>query len=124
MRKSTIVVLVLSILLLVCGFGLSVYGVYLSAPHYTSYHYGDGFYGYSVRYRLEMPGNGTGFTEFGRLIFDSGLVMMAIFVILYLNNRKEEKIEHKKAAAFDEKERKEAKAEAVDATVHEEEKKE
>ena len=49
---------------------------------------------------------------------------MAIFVILYLNNRKDEKIGNEKAAAFDERDRADAKANAVDAEIHEEEKKE
>lgn len=124
MRKSTIVVLVLSILLLVAGLGLSVYGVYLDSPHYTAYRYGNGFYSYSVHYRMDFPGQGNGYTEFGRLVFDSGLIAMAIFVILYLNNRKDEKIGDEKAAAFDERDRADAKANAVDAEIHEEEKKE
>ena len=73
---------------------------------------------------MDFPGQGNGYTEFGRLVFDSGLIAMAIFVILYLNNRKDEKIGNEKAAAFDERDRADAKANAVDAEIHEEEKKE
>ena len=116
MRKSTVAVLVISIVLLVAGIGLSAYGVYLNAPHYASYHYGEGFCSYSVRYRLDMPGGGNGFTAFGRLSFDAGLVLMAIFVFLLVSDKKDEKIvtkaEHEKA-----------KSEAIDVSAQSEEEK-
>ena len=118
MRKSTVAVLVISIVLLVAGIGLSAYGVYLNAPHYASYHYGEGFYSYSVRYRLDMPGNGNGFTAFGRLSFDAGLVLMAIFVFLLVSNKKNEKIAEKKAGNFAKAEHEKAKNEAIDVSAN------
>ena len=123
MRKSTVAVLVISIVLLVAGIGLSAYGVYLNAPHYASYHYGEGFYSYSVRYRLDMPGNGNGFTAFGRLSFDAGLVLMAIFVFLLVSNKKNEKIAEKKAGNFTKAEHEKAKNEAIDVSAQSEEEK-
>lgn len=123
MRKSTVAVLVISIVLLVAGIGLSAYGVYLNVPHYASYHYGEGFYSYSVRYRLDMPGNGNGFTAFGRLSFDAGLVLMAIFVFLLVSNRKNEKIADRKAGNFTKAEHEKAKSEAIDVSAQSEEEK-
>ena len=123
MRKSTVAVLVISIVLLVAGIGLSAYGVYLNAPHYASYHYGEGFYSYSVRYRLDMPGGGNGFTAFGRLSFDAGLVLMAIFVFLIVSDKKDEKIADRKAGNFTKAEHEKAKSEAIDVSDQSEEEK-
>ena len=123
MRKSTVAVLVISIILLVAGIGLSAYGVYLNAPHYASYHYGEGFYSYSVRYRLDMPGNGNGFTAFGRLSFDAGLVNKKNFVFLLVSNKKNEKIAEKKAGNFTKAEHEKAKNEAIDVSAQSEEEK-
>ena len=85
MRKSAIVTLVLSILLILLGLGLVVYSVYIDMPHPQVYSYsGHGYsYTYSVRYMQSGSGYiSRAYSSFGKLSFDAGLILMAIFVIL------------------------------------------
>ena len=77
MRKSAIAMLVISIILLIAGIVLVSYGVYLNMPHSSVYSYGHGYISYS--YRAVWTGHGGAgmpFTEFGRLLFDAGLLSM------------------------------------------------
>ena len=70
-----------------------------------------------------MPGGGNGFTAFGRLSFDAGLVLMAIFVFLLVSDKKDEKIAEKKAGNFTKAEHEKAKSEAIDVSAQSEEEK-
>ncbi len=120
MKKSHIVILAFSILLLVLGLGMTVCGALSGAPHAYSYHHGPGFWYYSVRYDSTLPDpSASAYTSFGHLAFDAGLVLMVIFVILRHSSRNDEELRGKerKAERID---AARARAEAVDAEVHEE----
>ncbi len=123
MRKGSVIALVCAIVLIVVGLALSVAGAYIAAPHSAVYHYGHGGLMYSMRYTtMAVPSCGSVYTSFGHLAFNAGLVLMVIFAVLQVGGHKEKE----KDRELDEKERKadresmkRAKAEAVDATVHE-----
>ena len=120
MRKSSVITLVLGIVLLILGILMVAGGSVMSAPHSAVYHYGHGMMMYSMRYSYALPGSGDALVSFGHLVFDSGLILMVIFALLQVadkrkDNKKTEEKEKKANNAY----MKNAKAEAVDATVHE-----
>lgn len=119
MKKSAVIVLILSILFLVFGAGLVIYGVSAGAPHSYVYHSGAGFISYAARYTVSSPAAGTGYISIGHLFFDAGLVLMVIFVILTHYEKKDGELKKRERRASEAEARK-AKAEAVDVTVHEE----
>ena len=118
MKKSSVITLIFGILLLVIGLALTVGDAYMTVPH-AYYHHGPGYFMYSMRYTVPATYSGTAMASFGHLVFDSGLVMMVIFTILQVHNHKEEKNLDDKAKKADFESMKKAKAEAVDAEVHE-----
>ncbi len=120
MRKGSVIALVFGIILLVAGLALTTGGAWLSAPHSAVYHYGHGGFQYSMRYMVASPSSGTALTSFGHLAFDSGLVLMVVFAILQVANHKDEKKIAEKEKKADFESMKKAKAEAVDAEIHEE----
>ena len=118
MRKSAIAMLVISIILLIAGIVLVSYGVYLNMPHSSVYSYGHGYISYS--YRAVWTGHGGAgmpFTEFGRLLFDAGLLSMAVFVILLVHKPVDKELEEKERKA-DRIDAEAAKRNADDAVVH------
>lgn len=119
MRKSAVIMLVVSIILLIAGIGLVSYGVYLNMPHSSVYSYGNGHFSYSYRAVWAGPaGAGIPFTEFGRIVFDAGLLSMAIFVILLVHKPQDKELKEKERK-IDRMEAEKAKADAEDAVVHE-----
>ena len=119
MRKSAVIMLIISIVLLAAGIGLVSYGVYLDTPHSTVYSYGHGHFAYSYKAVWSGPaGSCMPFTEFGRLLFDAGLLSMAVFVILLVHKPHDRDLEEKERKA-DRAEAEKAKANAEDAVVHE-----
>lgn len=124
MRKSSVIMLVISIILLVLGAGLVIYGVYLSVPHSSVYTYGGGHFSYSYRAVWSGPaGAGIPYTEFGRIIFDAGLLCMAVFVILQVHKPHDRELEEKEKKA-ERVEAQKARSEAQDASFHDAETKE
>ncbi len=118
MRKSAIAMLVISIILLIAGIGLVSYGIYLNVPHSTVYSYGNGHFSYSYRAVWSSQSvSGVPFTEAGRLLFDAGLLSMAVFVIL-LVHKPEDRVLKEKEKKANGIEREKAKQSAEDAVVH------
>ena len=121
MRKGSVITLVLGIVLVVLGILMVAGGAAIDAPHSAVYNYGHGFMLYSMRYSYSMQGYGNAFVSFGHLVFDGGLALMVIFTVLQVADHMKEK--DKKNAEKKENDdlssMKKAKAEAVDATVHE-----
>ena len=120
MRKSAAITLVIAIVLIVLGLGLSIYGVYLDSPHDYFRSYDHGFVSYHVRYVTSGYGSGHAATTFGHMLFNGGLVALVISFILNLHQDKEEKVVREKQRKADRGEAEKARAEAIDATVHEE----
>ena len=118
MSKSAIVTLVLSILLILLGLGLVVYSVYIDMPHPQVYSYsGHGYsYTYSVRYMQSGSGYiSRAYSSFGKLSFDAGLILMAIFVILMVTG--DGKKAERKAHPVNKENLAKAAAKAEDATL-------
>lgn len=113
MKKSALAVLIISIILLIAG--LVMIGCGVADVHHAYYHHDGGFYYYSYRYTYNLlPAEGNALAHFGHAVFNSGLVMMVIFAILQVHDRKDKTLkekEHKANMADAEK----AKAEAEDA---------
>lgn len=87
MRISAKVTLAVSIVLLILGIGLVVYGAYASIPQPQVYEYsapGRYAYSYSYYYSSSSPASFTGelCSRLGRLSFLAGLATMFIFVYL------------------------------------------
>ena len=119
MKKSALVTLIIAIVLIVLGIGLSVYGAFLGVPQSYYHHYDHGFISYHVRYISPSMGSGSVARDFGHMIFNGGLVALAISFILNIHKEKEDPETKKREAEADRREAVKARAEAVDATVHE-----
>ena len=120
MRKSAAITLVIAIVLIVLGLGLSIYGVYLGSPHEYFRSYDHGFISYHVRYVTSGYGSGSAATTFGHMLFNGGLVALVISFILNLHRDAEDKQVREKERKADRAEAEKARAEAIDATIHEE----
>lgn len=114
MRKSALAALVISIALLIAG--LVMIGCGVADSHHAYYHEdGNGFYYYSVRYTSDFTaGAGNALTHFGHAVFDSGLVLMVIFALMQIRDRKDSDLKAKERAA-DRIDAEKARAEAADA---------
>lgn len=122
MKKSAVITLVFSIILLVLGIAMVGAGSYLEAPHSAYYHYGHGAFTYSMRYSIAVPGRGEALSSFGHLSFDAGLVLMVIFAIIQTGSHRDREMGKEKAKTADRIEMQKAKENAADATFHEEDK--
>lgn len=120
MRKSAAITLVIAIVLIVIGVGLSVYGIYLDSPHGYIRSFDHGFVSYHVRYVTSGYGSGHAAATFGHMLFNGGLVALVISFILNLHRDKEDREVREKERKADRAEAEKARAEAIDATVHEE----
>ena len=119
MRKSAAITLVIAIVLIVLGLGLSIYGVYLDSPHDYFRSYDHGFVSYHVRYVTSGYGSGHAATTFGHMLFNGGLVALVISFILNIRKDKEDKETKEHEAKADKVEAVKARKEAIDAEVHE-----
>ena len=117
MKKGALATMIIGIVLLVLGLGLSLGGAYLAAPHSVMHNYGHGPFVYTMRYTVSTPGAGGAYGEIGHLLFDAGLAMMVIFAVLQVHGRKEDLSEKERKA--DKADMHRTASEAVDATVHE-----
>ena len=119
MRKSALTALIIAIVLIIVGLGLSIYGVYLDCPHSYWHSYSHGFVSYQVRYSSTMLGAGHAATTFGHMLFNGGLVALVISFILNIRKDKEDKETKEREAKADKVEAVKARKEAIDAEVHE-----
>lgn len=120
MRKSALVTLIVAIVLIVLGIGLSIYGVYLTSPHSYYHAYNHGFVAYQVRYVTSaVAGAGQGALTFGHMLFNGGLVALVISFILNIRHDKEDKEVKAREEKANRAEAEKAKAEAIDAKVDE-----
>ena len=120
MRKSALVTLIIAIVLIVLGIGLSVYGVYLDSPHSYYHAYNHGFVSYHVRYFTSaLPGSGHAAATFGHMLFNGGLVTLVISFILNMRKDKEDKETKIREEKADKAEAVKARNEAIDAKVDE-----
>ncbi len=118
MKKSAVITLIFSIILIIAGIGLVAAGSAVSAPHAVYHHYGHSFFSYSLSYSSAAAATGTALADFGHLSFDAGLMLMVVFAIIQISSSKDRKAEEKTIKA-ERASMKKAKEEAVDATVHE-----
>ena len=120
MRKSALLTLIIAIVLIVLGLGLSIYGVYLDSPHSYYHAYNHGFVSYQVRYYSSAAvGSGHAATTFGHMLFNGGLVALVISFILNSRKEKEDKETRIREEKADRAEAVKARSEAVDAKINE-----
>ena len=117
MRKCAAITLVIAIVLIVIGIGLSIYGVWLDAPHSYYRSCDHGFVSYQVRYFSSSHNGGDAATSFGHMFFNGGLVALVISFILNLRQDRDDKEVKSREAKADRAEAAKAKAEAIDAKV-------
>ena len=96
MRKSSAVLLTVSVILLVAGIALVFTGLYFSTSGVRSYSYNDnGFVQYRVAVKQPQPVLGNGLREAGHFVFDGGVITMIAFVVVQCTSGKKEKEEKK-----------------------------
>ena len=118
MKKSAVITLIFSIILIILGIGLVAAGSAVSAPHAVYHHYGHSYFSYSLSYSSANVVTGTALADFGHLSFDAGLMLMVVFAVIQISSSKDRKAEEKTIKA-EKASMKKAREEAMDATVHE-----